>query len=77
MALNVTHEAQAGYFTTTGGNPYLYSSPSWCAFEAGRVAKDVPVKAKMSRGYAVKLSYRVGVRGTVDHLVQVDMTTGL
>lgn len=63
MATILTEPAQAGYDPTTDGtikpNPYLFSSPSFYAFEAGRrmwaMGFTRPIKATMGRGYTVNL----------------------
>lgn len=58
-AADLTRAALEGYRSTTGVNPYLYSSPCWYAFSLGdwlaRYRQPEPVKASMGRGSRVRI----------------------
>lgn len=56
----LTAAALAGYRAESGEkNPHLYSSAMWFLFESGKYMNSkgfsTPIKAKMSRGYSVRV----------------------
>lgn len=57
--------ATDGFHSRGATNPYLWSSPLWFAFDAGvhmqKHSSHGPARAKMSRGYCVKLDNGQGV----------------
>jgi hypothetical protein len=64
MANDLSKEAREGW-EMVSGNPYLWSSNLWLAFEAGAYARkigaDKPVRARVSRGYSIRLKPAGGI----------------
>jgi len=60
MKNNLTDRAIEGFNCAEGlrANPYLYSSPSWYAFELGlwlhKTGRTIPRLTAMSRGYTIR-----------------------
>ena len=55
MKNDLLHQCLEGWDLAHKDNPYLFSSDSWMAFQAGRriVAMCRPVKCRKSRGYSI------------------------
>jgi hypothetical protein len=58
VATDLTTQATEGYHGAV--NPYLYSSPSWYAWEVGsyflRSGRATPYNVRMGRGYTIHCS---------------------
>lgn len=57
---DVTHHARDGWRAEAGeGNPYLFSSSAWCAWQVGRfladTGKPMPDSAFVARGCKVRI----------------------
>jgi hypothetical protein len=57
MATDLTNECKEGYVAGISKCPYLHSSPSWLAWQAGQrlVGMSSIKRARMSRGYSVRV----------------------
>lgn len=73
----MTAAAQAGYEFET--NPHLCSSPMWFAHQAGcaisRHGVTKPVKARMSKGYSVRVETVAGAEFRVTFSKDLNTTT--
>jgi hypothetical protein len=67
MATNLTTECIEGYNSQGNAVPYLFSSPAWLGFCAGRAITGMSGvrSAHMSRGYSVAIVTTAGARVTV------------
>jgi hypothetical protein len=77
MATDLTAECKAGYDATPDTRPpFLFSSPSWFAFRAGREVRGMSgiKRCRMGRGYTVNIE-TMGGNKVVVSFAKYDLTT--